>query len=59
MAEGQHTQALLITAIIKAIDASTPFLLCEIWIQSVQALRSLSALKGSYSKVTFTWHCPR
>jgi len=32
MAEGQHTQALLRTSITKAIDASSPFLLCEIWI---------------------------
>lgn len=50
---------LLITAIGRAIDAPSPFLLCEIWIWSVQALRLLSALKGYYSKVIFTWYCAR
>lgn len=32
MAEGQHTQPLLRTAIMKETDALSPFLLCEIWI---------------------------
>lgn len=41
MAQGQQIQALLITAIRKAIDALSPCLLCEIWIWSVWALRSL------------------
>ena len=59
MAEGQQIQALLITARSKAIDTPSPFLLCEIWIWSVWALRSLSALKGYYSRVTFTRHCAR
>lgn len=30
MAEGQHTQPLLRTAIMKETDALSPFLLCEI-----------------------------